>query len=160
MPGLTITAPTLVKAGCFEADTIGILNTALSGVNTALASTPGIVSNINNAAVPFGNYTTAGTSVTLVPIGAAATYRVTVYAVISTTFTGATAVQHVVGYTDDQGARTSTFALAALTAGTLLSSTVTFRSTGAAIVSLLEQGTVSNATGGVMSLSVVTERLL
>lgn len=161
MPGLTIAAPTLVKAGCLEQDTLGVLNTALTGVNTALASSPGILANVNNAAVPFGNYTTAGTTVTLLPSTAVAgTYRVSIYAVITTTFTGATAVQHVVGYTDDQGARTVTFALGALTGGTLLTSTTTFRSNGTAAITVLEQGTVSNATGGAMALSVVVERLL
>lgn len=161
MPGLTITAPTLVKAGCLEADTLNILNTALGGVNTALASTPGVVANVNNGAVPFGNYTTAGTSVSLLAsTGPAGTYRVSVYAVITTTFTGATAVQHVLGYTDDQGARTVTFALGALTAGTFLTSTDTFRSNGTAAITILEQGTVSNATAGAMALSVVLERLL
>lgn len=152
MPGLTTL---IVKQGCFDAD-------VANSINGAFTNTPGIVGTTqNNSAVPFGNYTTGGTAVTILPSGSpAGTYRITVYAVITTTFTGATVVQHVLGYTDDQGARTVTFALGALTAGTLLTSTNTFRSTGAAAITITEQATVSNATAGAMALSVTLERLI
>lgn len=152
-----VTTPTLIKAGCFEADSINIINTALAAANTS----PGIVgTTLNNSAVPFGNYTTGGTAVTLLPAGApAGTYRITISAVITTTFTGATAVQHNLGWTDDQGARTQTNALGALTAGTNQLVTATVRSTGAAAITLTEVGTVSNATAGAMAITATVERL-
>lgn len=156
MPGLSVS--TLTKQGCFDADVMNALNTTLGNLN---AGTGGIVGSTNNGAVPFGNYTTGGTALTLVASGApAGTYRVTIYAVITTTFTGATTVGHTLGYTDDQGARTTTNALGALTAGTLLTSTQTIRSTGAAAITVTEIATGANATAGAMALSVVVERLL
>jgi hypothetical protein len=145
---------TLVKVGAFEADTLNALNTAF--VNTA-----GLVGTPVNAVVPFGNYTTTGTVVTLVPAGAAAgTYRINIYAVVTTTFVGPTALQHNLGWTDDQAARTQTNALGALTAGTNQIVTTVIRSTGAAAITLTEVGTVANATAGAMALSVFVERLV
>lgn len=162
MPGQNPTLSTLFKAGCFDNDNINALNTNLTNINTAFSNSPGLVGTpINNSAVPFGNYTTAGTTVNLVATGAAAgTYRITIYAVVTTTFTGATAIQHNLGWTDDQGARTQTNALGALTAGTNQILTTTVRSTGAAAITLSEVGTVSNATAGVMALSAFVERLV
>lgn len=152
MPGQI---PTLIYEGAFTAETRNALNTAFT--NTAgIVGTP-----LNNSAVPFGNYTTTGTAVTLLPTGhVAGTYRITVSAVITTTFTGATAVQHNLGWTDDQGARTQTNALGALTAGTNQLLTTTIRSAGTAAITVTEVGTVSNATAGAMALSAVVERIL
>lgn len=153
-----VVTPTIVKAGALEADNINILNTALANANTSA----GVVgTTLNNSAVPFGNYTTGGTAVTLLATGApAGTYRVTVYAVITTTFTGSTAIQHNLGWTDDKQAQTQTNAMSALTAGTDQILTTTVRSTGAAAITLTEVGTVSNATGGAMAITAVVERLV
>jgi hypothetical protein len=168
MPGQTApTAPsTLFKSGCFDADNINAINTNLTNVQTGLTNTqsqsPGLVGTpINNAAVAFGNYTTGGTANTLLAAGhTAGTYRVTMYQVITTTFTVATTVGCTIGYTDDQGARTVTNALGALTAGTLVSSTTTFRSTGVAAITATQIATGSNAGAGAMAHSAFVERLV
>jgi len=152
MPGQIAT---LVKVGCFEADT-------LNALNTAFTNTPGLVgTSVNSTAVPFGNYTTAGTAVTLLPATApAGTYRVSISAVVTTTFVTATTVGHTIGWTDDQGARTQANALGALTAGTNSLVTTVIRSNGTAAVTVTEIATGSNASAGVMALSVTVERLL
>jgi hypothetical protein len=162
MPGQNPTLTTLFKAGCFDNDNINALNTNLTNVNTAFTNSPGIVGTpINNGALAFGSYTTGGTSNTLLATGhAAGTYRITVYAVITTTFVTSTAIQHNLGWTDDQGARTQTNALGALTAGTNQIFTTTVRSTGAAALVLNQVGTVANATAGAMALSAFVERLV
>lgn len=167
MPGQpAATAPTtLFKAGCFDNDNINALNTNLTNVNTAftntIANSPGLVGTPINGTVAFGNYTTAGTAVTLVAATApAGTYRITIYAVVTTLFTGATALQHNLGWTDDKQAQTQTNALSALTAGTNQIITTTVRSNGTAAITLTEVGTVSNATAGAMALSAFVERLV
>jgi len=150
---------TIVKQGCFDADVVNALNANM--VNSSFPNDSTIVGTVNNSAVPFGNYTTAGTAVTLLAAGGAAgTYRVTIFAVITTTFVTAANVGHTVGWTDDNGAHTATNTLGALTAGTFLSSTNVFRSTGAAAITVTEIAGTSNASAGVMALSVICERLL
>jgi hypothetical protein len=146
---------TLVKAGALEADTLNALNSAFS-------STAGVVGTpVNATAVPFGNYTTGGTVVTLVPAGAAAgTYRVNIFAVVTTTFVTATTVGHTIGWTDDQGAHTQANALSALTAGTFQTVSTIVRSTGAAAITVTEIATVASATAGAMALSAFVERLV
>jgi hypothetical protein len=158
MPGQT--APTtLFKAGCFDNDNINAINTNLTTMNS---QTSGLVGTpINSSALAFGSYTTGGTAITLLATGhAAGTYRITVYGVITTTFVTSTAIQHNLGWTDDQGARTQTNAFGALTAGTNQILTTTVRSTGAAALVLNQVGTVANATAGVMALSAFVERLV
>lgn len=151
MPGLTA----LFKAGCFDNDNINTLN-------TNLANTSGQVGTpVNNSAVPFGNYTTTGTAVTLLPSGhPAGTYRVSLFAVITTTFVTAANVGHTLGWTDDQGAHTQANTLGALTAGTLQTVVTNVRSTGAAAITVTELAGTSNASAGAMALSVVVERLI
>jgi len=152
MPGLALTFP---HQGCFDASAASDLSGVLNANFASLTGTA------VNATVPFGNYTTAGTSVTVLPAGQpAGTYRISLFAVITTSFATSTAIQHVLGWTDDQGAHTQTNALSALTAGTFQTVSTMVRSTGTAAITVLEQATVANATAGAMALSVVVERLL
>jgi hypothetical protein len=150
---------TIVKQGCFDADVVNALNANI--VNTSFPNAPTVAATFSNSAIPFGNYTTAGTAVTLLAAGhPAGTYRVTMYAVITTTFATAANVGHTLGYTDDQGARTQTNTLGALVAGTTLSSVGNLRSTGATALTVTEIAGTSNATAGVMALSVIVERVI
>ena len=149
MPGLVA----LVKEGCFDADN-------RNAVNAAIAATPGLVGTAVNGTIPFGNYTTGGTVVTLLPAGhAAGTYRLSISAVVTTTFVTAANVGHTLGWTDDQGARTQVNTLGALTAGTNSLVTIPVRSTGAAAITVTEIAGTSNASAGAMALTVTVERL-
>lgn len=161
MPGQNPTLTTLFKAGCFEADTINALNTNLTNVNTAFTNSPGLVGTPINGSVAFGNYTTGGTSNTLLASGhAAGTYRISVFAVITTTVTTAANIGHTLGWTDDQGAHTQANQMSALTAGTTQTVVTVVRSTGAAAITLTEIAGTSNAGAGAVALSAFVERLV
>src|SRR5262249_53972975 len=91
-------------------------------------------------------------AVTLLASGhAAGTYRVSVFAVITTTFVTAANVGHTIGWTDDQGAHTQANTLSALTAGTFHTFVTNVRSTGAAAVTLTELAGTSKVWGGGMA---------
>src|SRR5262249_50916026 len=114
-----------------------------------------------NGTVAFGNYTTTGTAVTLLASGhAAGTYRISLFAVVTTTFVTAANVGHTLGWTDYQGAHTQANTLSALTAGTFQSVAFVLRSTGAAALTVTEIAGTSNASAGAMALSAFVERLV
>lgn len=149
MPGFA----QLFKQGCFDADNVNALNTALT-------ATPNLVGNLSLAAQAFGVFNT-GAAVTLLPAGhTAGTYRVSFYIIITTTFVTNTAVTGAWGYTDENGANTVTVTGAALTAGTQLISTQLIRSTGAAAITFTPAKTGSAATAGVASYSATVERVI
>lgn len=150
---------TIVKQGCLDADVVNAINQ--NTLNAGFPNDGFIAGSYVATAEPFGNFTTGGTAKTVLAASSAAgTYRVSIFGVVTTTFTGATAIQLNSGWTDDQGAHSSTHAFGALTAGTVLTAVDVIRSTGAAAITVTEVGTVSNATAGAMALSVVLERLL
>ena len=156
MPGTALTA--LTKQGCFDADVMNAINTNATNI---VANTPGLVGTPINGSVAFGSYTTGGTSNTLLASGhAAGTYRISVFAVITTTITTAANIGHTLGWTDDQGAHTQVNTMGALTAGTTQTFVTVVRSTGAAAITLTEVAGTSNAGAGAVALSAFVERLV
>lgn len=108
----------------------------------------------------FGVFNTAA-PVTLVPAAAgnAGTYRVSVYFVITTSFVTNTTEVITLGWTDDQGARTSTVSLTTA-AGQNGALTQLVRNTGAAAITYTPSVTGTAATAGAAAFSVIAERLL
>lgn len=151
MPGLNI--PTLVKAGCLEADTLGILNTAFNNTTSVVAT------NVATAQA-FGVFNTAAAITLLASTAAAGTYRVNAYLVITTTFVTNTAVTGTFGWTDDNGAQTLTTTGGALTAGTTLVTSQLIRSAGGAAITWTPAKTGSAATAGAAAWSIVVERVI
>jgi hypothetical protein len=151
MPGLNI--PTLVKVGCLEQDTLGVLNTAFN-------NTTSVVANGNLTGVGFAVFNT-GAAVSLLPAGApAGTYRISFYVVITTLFVTNTAIVMTVGWTDDGAAQTLAVTGGALTVGTTLIGSQLIRSTGSAAITWTPTKTGSAASAGAAAISVTLERIL
>ena len=146
MPGLTA----LTKQGCFDADN-------MNAVNTALAATPGIVASLSNAALAFGSFNAA---VTLLASGhTAGTYRVSVYGVVTTTIVTATSWALALTFTDDQAARTDTITTnSTMTAGQIQGASSLIRSTG--VTALAVNLVAASASAGVVAYSVLVERVI
>lgn len=144
----------LVKQGCFD-------NDVMSSVNALAAANDILVAASQNAGLAFGSI---GTAVTLVPSTApAGTYLVTCYGVITTALTGnsISGVAFVLGYTDDQGARTPTVAtVSAVSAGTVLQGSYTFRSNGTAAITLNPNYLTGAPTSGNLGYSMMLQRIL
>ena len=152
MPGLNIT--TLTKVGCLEADTLNVLNSAFANTTSIVAPV------VANTAVPFGTFNT-GTAVNfLTATPPAGVYRVTAYLLLTTTFVTNTTVNITVGWTDESQAQTNIVATTStLTAGTFVSGSVTFKSSGSAQITWAPKDTGTAATAGAASVYVVLERL-
>lgn len=149
MPGLT----TLTQQGAFTAD-------LENAINTNLANTPGIVASVNLATQAYGVFNTAAAVNLLAAAAPAGTYRVSIYLIITTSFSTNTEVTLTIGWTDDDTAQTVTYTTGAKTAGTTLVGSQLLRSTGAAAVTYTPNVTGSAATAGAASFSVVLERLI
>ena len=147
MPG----QPALFRQGAFDAD-------AMNAINANFANTTPIVGTpINNAALAFGSFNAA---VTVLPAGhTAGTYRVSVYAVVTTTIVTATSWALAITYTDDQAARTNTITTSStMTAGTIEGASSLIRSTGATAIAA--NLVAASASAGVVAYSVVVERVI
>lgn len=145
MPGQPYT---LIKQGVFDSD-------LESQVNANFMVQDAIVATSQNTALAFGSF---GTAITLLPVNApAGTYTVSVYAVVTTTITGATSWSFVVGYTDDKQAQTGTVSTSStLTAGTAEQGQFFFRSNGTAAVTVTP--TATSISAGVVAYSIVVQR--
>jgi hypothetical protein len=151
------TVYTLVYDAAFNEWTIQ----AVSNSGDAISS-PEIVGLVNSNAVGFANYTTAGVPSTLLAAGApAGTYRLSLYGVVTTALTGnsVSAAGFTLGYTDDDEAQTKAAAYSAITAGGVVELVYTFRSTGAAAITITGTATTGNPTAGVTAVSAVLERI-
>lgn len=149
----TYNAP-LVKQGCFDADIMNQVN-ALQAANDIL------VAANQNGALGFAG---VGTAITLLPATApAGTYLVSCYGVITTGLTGnsISGIAFVLGYTDDQGARTPTVAtVSAYSAGTVLQGTYVFRSNGTAAITINPNYLTGAPTSGAVAYSTMLQRIL
>lgn len=145
MPGQTYT---LVKQGAFDADLENQINTNFNVQDS-------IVATSQNTALAFGSF---GTAITVLPSTApAGTYTVSVYAVVTTTITGAASWSFVLGYTDDKQAQTATISSSStLTAGTAEQGQFFFRSNGTAAITVTP--TATSISAGVVAYSIVVQR--
>lgn len=140
-------------------------NTWAAVPGTAVGGAPQIVFQ-QNGSLGFAIFNSAA-AVTMVPAGApAGIYRITLFGVVTTTFTTGTAFVFTFGYTDDDQAETVVYTGAALTAGTKIppvsstvSNSITIRSTGVAAITYTPSGTGSAFAAGVMAVGIVVERL-
>jgi hypothetical protein len=151
--GITLTP--LFRQGCFDADAMNAINTNLGLANN---TAPGIVgTSINNSALAFGSFNAAVTI--LAASHPAGTYRVSVYAVVTTTITVATSWALAITYTDDQAARTNTITTSAtMTAGAIEGASSLIRSTGATAIAA--NLVAASAGAGAVAYSVVLERII
>jgi len=146
MPGL----PQLFRQGAFDAD-------AMNAINANFTNTGGIVASTTlqtQAATGFG------TPITLLPAGhTAGTYRIGIYAVVTTTITVATSWLFTLAFTDDKQAQTPTLSTSStMTAGAVEIGNQLIRSTGA--TALTYTPTAASAGAGAVTWSIVVERLL
>lgn len=136
-------------------------NTSVSGgLTLAGQGQPGIVYAVSLTAQGFAVFNTAAAVTMAAATAPAGTYRFSMYLDITTTFVTNTAVTMALGWTDDDQAQTSTTTGGALTAGTILQATYTFRSNGTAVITYTPAKTGSAATAGAAAFSVVLERLI
>jgi hypothetical protein len=135
----------------WSVQSVALANSAISG--------PQVVAAINGAQ-PFGSYTTAGVSLLSASLPAG-TYRLSLYGVITTSLSGGSvsAAGITLGYTDDDEAQTKASAYSAITAGGVAEIVYTFRSTGAAPITLTGTATTGNPTAGASSVSGILERI-
>jgi|ERR1700675_4433593 len=170
MPGTPGTAGApLLYVGAFDDATKNNLNQNNDWI--LYVNQSGVAGGFPNADAPGSGltfpYTSFGTAITMVnpaPGGAAVgifpagTYEVSVYAVITTTITTATSWSFVLGYTDDQGAKTPTATTSStMTAGAVQQGTYLFRSTGATALTFTP--TSASAAAGAIAFTVVLQRL-
>lgn len=152
------TAPsTIIYEGCFDAAARGQINTAFTTVNTNLTNSGTIVASttlLTQAATGFG------TPITLLATGhPAGTYRIAIYAVVTTTITTATSWLFTLAFTDDKQAQTPTLSTSStMTAGAVEIGNQLIRSTGA--TALTYTPTAASAGAGAVTWSIVVERLL
>lgn len=135
-------------------------NNVAGGLTLAGQGQPAILYATSLTAQAFGVFNTAAAVTMLAASAPAGTYRVSIYLVITTTFVTNTAVTMSIGFTDDDQAQTVTTTGGALTAGTILQNTYTFRSNGTAAITYTPSKTGSAATAGAAAFSVVLERLV
>jgi len=152
MPGLSI--PTLVKAGALEQDTLNILN-------SAFANTTSVIATVAQTAVGFATFNAAVAVNFVSTAPPAGVYRVTGYLLETTTFVTNTTTAITIGWTDESQAQTNiAFTTSTLTAGTFVSGSVTFRSSGSAQITWAPTKTGSAATAGAAPIYLVLERVL
>jgi hypothetical protein len=149
----------------YEINSTGNVTTA-GGITAAGIGQPVIVYSYS-ASTGFAVFNAAAAVNMQAATAPAGTYRFTLYGVTTTTFVTNTEETIVLGYTDDSAANTVTYTTAAKTAGTLLpplsstvSNSLTFRSNGTAAITWTPAVTGSNATAGVMAISILLERLV
>jgi hypothetical protein len=88
------------------------------------------------------------------------TYRISLYMVPTTGFATSTEEVITFGWSDDDTAQTKAFTSSAQSAGTITTGSQIIRSVTGTAVTYTPSVTGSNATAGVMAISIVVERLI
>lgn len=134
------------------------------GQNTAGIGDSFIVYSLSTS-LGFAVFNT-GAAVNMLPATApAGTYRISLYGVTTTAFVTNTEETITFGWTDDDQAQTIVITTTAKAAGTITPATTAvnswmIRSNGTAAVTYTPAVTGSNATAGVMAVSILVERLI
>jgi hypothetical protein len=148
----------------YEINSLGEVS-VVAGVTSAGIGQPVIVASYS-ATLGFALFLTSGSAaITLLAATApAGTYRLTAYAVISTTFSGnsVATVPITIGWTDSVHAQTNATILAGgtLTANFEQQGVLTINSAGTAAITITPSATTGNPTAGAMNVYITIERLI